>query len=135
MQKDNTKAHGPGGQNHHEVSGYGDPCFAKVVDGFGVLDKVFKEKTVQKGEYRFFYEEPVQVVNAIILSDDKKQDTPEKKVENVRKEKEGETKSVPKNEGRMDRPEEKQQVSTEGEKTKKKKRPLVMTKVEGQVEP
>ena len=39
---DNTKQHGPGGQDHHDLIEYADPCFAKVVDGFDVLKRMYK---------------------------------------------------------------------------------------------
>lgn len=42
---DNSKSHGPGGQFQHDLYEYGDPCFAKVVDGFDVLKQMIKEPT------------------------------------------------------------------------------------------
>ena len=42
---DNTHVHGPGGQYQHDLHEFGDPCFAKVVDGFKVLESMFKEPT------------------------------------------------------------------------------------------
>jgi hypothetical protein len=37
---DNTVNHGPGGQTSYEDPSEADPCFAKVVDGFSVVDRV-----------------------------------------------------------------------------------------------
>ena len=41
----NTKNHGPGGQEHHALDEEADPCFAKVVSGFDVIDFISTMKT------------------------------------------------------------------------------------------
>jgi len=40
---DNTEDHGPYGQEHHALDEFADSCFAKVVKGFDVLEKVFSQ--------------------------------------------------------------------------------------------
>lgn len=67
VQRNNTIGHGPGGQKNHELAEYADPCFAKVVDGFDALEKAFREPTVMSGEFRYFYEEPIHLVRAVVL--------------------------------------------------------------------
>lgn len=34
---DNSEHHGPSNQPHHELEGDSDPCFAEIIEGFGVL--------------------------------------------------------------------------------------------------
>ena len=50
---DNGKYHGPGGQNHHALSEEADPCFAKVIRGFDVIEKMealnMKATSAKKG--------------------------------------------------------------------------------------
>jgi hypothetical protein len=48
---DNTQNHGPGGQGSYEDPGEADPCFAKVVDGFDIVDLMHKSK-VKAGGYK-----------------------------------------------------------------------------------
>jgi hypothetical protein len=70
---DNTKAHGPGGQFHHEIEEFADSCFAKVVDGFDVINMMMSLPTVQEaGEYQYFFEIPVYITNMAIVEDPKK---------------------------------------------------------------
>jgi cyclophilin family peptidyl-prolyl cis-trans isomerase len=38
----NTKDHGPGGQTDYEDPTEADPCFAKVIEGFDVVDRMHK---------------------------------------------------------------------------------------------
>jgi cyclophilin family peptidyl-prolyl cis-trans isomerase len=48
--KDNTKNHGPGG---YAADGQGDPCFAKVISGFEVVDKMHQASgTIREGEWK-----------------------------------------------------------------------------------
>ncbi|GKY92010.1 hypothetical protein MPSEU_000172600 [Mayamaea pseudoterrestris] len=68
--RNNTQEHGPGGiggSNHELNSEYGDPCFAKVVDGFDVVKSMFAEKTIESEDTQFFFEEPIEVVKAEII--------------------------------------------------------------------
>lgn len=41
----NVNNHGPGGQGHHVLDEEADPCFAKVVEGFDLVDMIFGMKT------------------------------------------------------------------------------------------
>jgi cyclophilin family peptidyl-prolyl cis-trans isomerase len=45
---DNTDFHGPGGQDHHKLPTDADPCFAKVVEGFDVVDDLVRLGSNQK---------------------------------------------------------------------------------------
>ncbi|GAX10737.1 hypothetical protein FisN_14Lh256 [Fistulifera solaris] len=49
--QDNTRNHGPGGQGSYEDPTEADPCFAKVVQGFAVADRIHKS-AVQEGSYK-----------------------------------------------------------------------------------
>lgn len=71
---DNVEAHGPGGQHHHELDEFADPCFAKVIRGFDVLERITTVQTIQSGDYQFFIEYPVHIVGATILKDNIKPD-------------------------------------------------------------
>lgn len=42
---DNSDPHGPGGQMQQVLEEEADPCFAKVIDGFEVVDELFKTPT------------------------------------------------------------------------------------------
>lgn len=70
-QRNNSDAHCPGGGGStHELSDeYGDPCFAKVIDGFDSLRSMFSEATIRTKDAvtQFYYEEPVQLIKAEIL--------------------------------------------------------------------
>jgi len=48
---DNTKIHGPGGQGSYDDPTEADTCFAKVVDGFDLVDRMHKLQ-VQEGRYK-----------------------------------------------------------------------------------
>lgn len=54
----NEEDHGPYGQDHHVLDEFADPCFAKVVSGFDVLEKIFKQK------------DNVKILSATITSSD-----------------------------------------------------------------
>mmetsp|Transcript_15763 Transcript_15763/g.24512 ORF Transcript_15763/g.24512 Transcript_15763/m.24512 type:complete len:447 (-) Transcript_15763:39-1379(-) len=58
---DNTHVHGPGGQTQHAIAEQADPCFAKVVDGFDTLQKIFKMDVYEDVEYADFLEDPVEI--------------------------------------------------------------------------
>lgn len=49
--QDNTKNHGPGGQGTYDDPSEADPCFARVVQGFEVADRIHKS-AVQEGSYK-----------------------------------------------------------------------------------
>lgn len=67
---DNRATHGPGGQHQHDLDEYGDPCFAKVVDGFDILDMMFKEPTYHDDhEWGWFFKDPIHIVRAKIMED------------------------------------------------------------------
>lgn len=64
---DNSFAHGPGGQYQHDLDEFGDPCFAKVVDGFDTLHDVFRLSTYSdNSQYNNFMKEPVRILNAVV---------------------------------------------------------------------
>jgi Cyclophilin type peptidyl-prolyl cis-trans isomerase/CLD len=64
----NTEAHGPGGQHQHDLEEYADACFATVVEGFDVLELIFKEPTYPDDhDWGWFYEEPVHIVGARVM--------------------------------------------------------------------
>lgn len=67
--QDNTVSHGPSGQDQNDLDSFGDPCFARVVEGMDALQKVFEEKTIKEGEFAYFLEEAVHVYRAKILGD------------------------------------------------------------------
>lgn len=48
---DNSKLHGPGGQTSYEDSTEADPCFAKVVEGYDVVDRMSRSP-VKPGNYK-----------------------------------------------------------------------------------
>lgn len=49
----NTKLHGPGGQRSYDDPSEADPCFAKVVEGFNVVDRM-QLGPVKPGGYKAF---------------------------------------------------------------------------------
>jgi hypothetical protein len=49
--QDNTKNHGPGGQGSYADASEADPCFAKVVQGFEVADRIH-QSAVKPGDYK-----------------------------------------------------------------------------------
>lgn len=66
---DNSKTHGPGGQTHHDLTEHADPCFAKIVDGMDTIALMTNAPTVRDTDsnYRFFFEEPIQIVKVRIV--------------------------------------------------------------------
>jgi hypothetical protein len=65
---DNTIAHGPGGQYQHDLDEFGDPCFAKVVDGFDTLQAIFQQSTFADGsQYTIFLKQPIRILNAVVV--------------------------------------------------------------------
>lgn len=48
---DNSKIHGPGGQRNHDDPSEADTCFAKVIEGFDVVDRIHK-LPVEDGSYK-----------------------------------------------------------------------------------
>jgi hypothetical protein len=64
---DNTIPHGPGGQYQHDLDEFGDPCFAKVVDGYDTLHAIFSLSTyADDSQYDHFLKQPVRIVNAVV---------------------------------------------------------------------
>jgi cyclophilin family peptidyl-prolyl cis-trans isomerase len=59
--QDNSKIHGPGGQTSYDDPTEADPCFAKVIEGFDVVDRMH-HSPVQPGGYKHM------VNNVAILS-------------------------------------------------------------------
>ena len=47
--KNNSKIHGPGGQKHRDDPNEADTCFAKVIDGFDVVDRMFNLPVKEQG--------------------------------------------------------------------------------------
>jgi hypothetical protein len=66
---DNIKAHGPGGQTHHDLVEHADPCFAKIISGMDTIAMMANAPTIRtEGDnHRFFFEEPVQIVKVRIV--------------------------------------------------------------------
>jgi hypothetical protein len=69
---DNTKGHGPGGQHQHALEEQGDSCFGFVEEGQGRTNlamhlfggSIYNDRT----EWHYFLEEPVEIVQAVILT-------------------------------------------------------------------
>ena len=56
----NTVAHGPGGQFHHDLDEFADPCFAKVVQQYEpVVDAMIRSPTIMDpaSDYAYFLED------------------------------------------------------------------------------
>jgi cyclophilin family peptidyl-prolyl cis-trans isomerase len=66
---DNSKTHGPGGQTHHTLVEYADPCFGKIIDGMDAIEMMKNAPTISENDvnYRFFFEEPIQMVKVRIV--------------------------------------------------------------------
>ena len=66
---DNVKAHGPGGQTHHDLVEHADPCFAKIVAGMDTIALMTNSPTIRTpgDNHRFFFEEPVQIMKVRIV--------------------------------------------------------------------
>jgi len=68
--QNNTIMHGPGGQYHHDIEEQADPCFARVVEGFEMVEKIFEEATIEEGDdWEYFFWDPVYIVKAEIVSE------------------------------------------------------------------
>lgn len=66
--QNNTVMHGPGGQYHHDIEEQADPCFAKVIEGFEVVEKIFEEATIEEGDdWEYFFWDPIYIVKASII--------------------------------------------------------------------
>jgi cyclophilin family peptidyl-prolyl cis-trans isomerase len=66
--KDNTVPHGPGGQDSYADASEADPCFAKVVAGKDVVDRIH-QSAVQPGSYKRM-QHYVAIVSMSILDED-----------------------------------------------------------------
>jgi hypothetical protein len=66
---DNVKAHGPGGQTHHDLVEHADPCFAKIIAGMDTIALMTNSPTIRTpgDNHRFFFEEPVQIMKVRIV--------------------------------------------------------------------
>jgi hypothetical protein len=66
---DNIKAHGPGGQTHHDLVEHADPCFAKIIAGMDTIAMMTNAPTIRTpgDSHRFFFEEPVQIIKVRIV--------------------------------------------------------------------
>ena len=49
--RDNTRAHGPGGQGSYDDPSEADPCFAKVVPGYEHVVERMHKSEVKPGAY------------------------------------------------------------------------------------
>ena len=66
--QNNTVMHGPGGQYHHDIEEQADPCFAKVIEGFEAVEKIFKEATIEEGDdWEYFFWDPIYILKAKII--------------------------------------------------------------------
>eukprot|EP00985_Skeletonema_marinoi_P000132 scaffold37_cov138-Skeletonema_marinoi.AAC.5 len=65
--KDNSVAHGPGGQaNFDDMHNEADPCFAKVVEGLDVLNEINDIPVDKQHGYELSY--PVKIVSARVMA-------------------------------------------------------------------
>lgn len=63
--QDNSMHHGPGGQERHILAEEADPCFAFVVSGFDVIDKIYLRETRSD-----LLVEPVVIQSARLIGDE-----------------------------------------------------------------
>mmetsp|Transcript_19731 Transcript_19731/g.22567 ORF Transcript_19731/g.22567 Transcript_19731/m.22567 type:complete len:504 (-) Transcript_19731:167-1678(-) len=64
---DNSIPHGPGGQWQHGLEEQADSCFAKVVEGQDILQRIFQsESYTRDSDYPFFLYDPVEIISARI---------------------------------------------------------------------
>ena len=63
--KDNSRIHGPGGQTSYEDPTKADPCFAEVVEGFDVVDRM-QLSPLKPGGYRAM-QKNVAIVSMTLL--------------------------------------------------------------------
>lgn len=66
--KDNSILHGPGGQRNYADPTEADPCFAKVVRGFEVVDRM-GEAPIKEGNYRAL-EHNIAITSMKIMSEE-----------------------------------------------------------------
>lgn len=68
--RDNSFLHGPGGQVNHysDMVIDADPCFAKVVEGFDVVERI-RRSNVQPGGLHDDMQYPVTIVKMTVLQD------------------------------------------------------------------
>jgi cyclophilin family peptidyl-prolyl cis-trans isomerase len=79
---DNSKLHGPGGQTSYEDPTEADPCFAKVVEGFNVVDRMGLSP-VKPGNYKAMVHS-VAIVSMKLMQEEKvEQKVEQKKDETV----------------------------------------------------
>lgn len=64
--RNNTRLHGPGGQTSYDDPSEADPCFAKVIEGFDVVDRM-QLGPVKPGGYKAF-EDNVAIVSMKLLT-------------------------------------------------------------------
>jgi len=66
---DNTPHHGPHGQAHHPLNEQADSCFAHVVQGREVLEKIFKRSVHDnKSEFPYLMHDPVEIISARVVN-------------------------------------------------------------------
>jgi hypothetical protein len=63
--RDNVENHGPGGQSSYSDPSEADPCFAKVIEGFEVVDRMHRS-VVKEGGYKRM-EHYVAIKHMVIL--------------------------------------------------------------------
>jgi cyclophilin family peptidyl-prolyl cis-trans isomerase len=66
--RNNTKLHGPGGQTSYDDPSEADPCFAKVIEGFDVVDRM-QLGPVKPGGYKAFTDNVAIVYMKLVDSD------------------------------------------------------------------
>lgn len=65
---DNSISHGPGGQDQHALSEYGDSCFGIVTEGRKGLKKLFDAQVYEEEHYEWLLYEPIAITKATILT-------------------------------------------------------------------
>jgi cyclophilin family peptidyl-prolyl cis-trans isomerase len=81
---DNSKLHGPGGQTSYEDPTEADPCFAKVVEGFNVVDRMALSP-VKPGNYKAMVNS-VAIVSMKLMQEEKVEQMVEEKMEQKKNE-------------------------------------------------
>jgi len=90
---DNSQPHGPGGQWQHGLEEQADSCFARVVKGRDVLQRVFKSESYERdSDYPYFLHDPVEIVSARI---EEKIEDKIKKPEKIKKKNKNKPKNKP----------------------------------------
>ena len=65
----NTIPHGPGGQVQHGIQEQADSCFASIVQGQEVINKIYTLPTHPPShQYAYFFIEPIEIANAQIMT-------------------------------------------------------------------